>query len=188
MRVSPHKFLAALLAACPAVVFVRCPAGSNDPPAAADGTARSNALAEAVDLRNLARAQLAREAAAGRRPLLEAAALYRELNRLTPRAAPPRFVAPRDPLADLPLETEEALLCRQVVLYADAIFREEGRDQEATAAVARLAAEFHAELRSHGTIRLPDPPPGEPVEELLRQARARLAEQQRGRSPRPGQP
>jgi hypothetical protein len=186
MRVSPHKFLAVLLAACPAVVFVRCPAGPDEPPAVAEGAARSNELAEAVDLRSLAREQLALEAAAGRRTLLEAAALYRELNRLPPRAALPWYVAPRDPLADLPLETEEALLCRQVVLYAGATLRDEGRDREAEAAVARLAAAFFAELRSRGTIRLPDPPPGEPVEELLRQARARLAEQQRGRGPRPG--
>jgi hypothetical protein len=186
MRVSPHRFLAALLAACPAVVFVRCPAGPDESPAAAEGAARSNAPAEAVDLRNLARAQLAREAAAGRRTLLAAAALYRELNRRPPQAAPPRLVDPHGPLADLPLGTEEALLCRQVIIYADTALRGEGRDREAAAAVARLAAAFFAELRARGTIRLPAPPPGEPVEELLRQARARLAEQQRGQSPRPG--
>ena len=186
MRVSPHKFLAVLLAACPVVVFVRCPAEPDEPVAAAEGAARPNEPAEAVDLRNLARARLAREAAAGRRPLRVAAALYRELNRLPPPAAPPRLVGPHGPLADLPLETEEALLCRQVVIYAGAVLREEGCDREAEAAEARLAAEFDAELRARGELRLPDPLPGEPVEDLLRQARARLAEQQCGRSPRPG--
>jgi hypothetical protein len=137
-----------------------------------------------VDVRSVARAQLAREAADGRRTLLEAAALYRELNRLPPPTAAPRYVDPRGPLARLPLETEEALLCRQVVIYADSALREEGRDREAQAAVARLEAEFFAELRAHGTIRLPDPPPPEPVEEVLRQARARAVEHQRGRSSR----
>ena len=64
--------------------------------------------------------------------------------------------------------------------------RDEGRGREAEPVVARLEADLFAELRAHGTIRLPDPPPAEPVEELLRQAHARLAEQ-RGRGPRPGQ-
>jgi hypothetical protein len=185
MRVSPHKFLAVLLAACPAVVFVRCPSGPDGPPGAGSGeAARPGEQFEAVDVRSAARAQLAREAAAGQRTLLEAAALYRELNRLPPTTAAPRYVDPRDPLADLPLATEEALLCRQVILYADTVLREERRDREAEAAVARLEAEFFAELRAHGSIRLPAPPPGEPVEELLRQARARAVEQQRGRSAR----
>src|SRR5262249_53271402 len=60
MRVSPHKALAVLLAACPAVVFVRCPAEPNGPPGAGSGeAAQPNEVAEAVDVRSVARAQLA---------------------------------------------------------------------------------------------------------------------------------
>jgi hypothetical protein len=188
MRVSPHKFLAVLLAACPAVVFLRCPTGPDEPPGTGSGKAvQPGEQFEAVDVRSLARTRLALEAATGRRSLLEAAALYRQLNRLPPRASPPRFVDRGDPRADLPLGSEEALLCRQVVIYADAALREERRDREAEAAVTRLGAEFYAELRARGTVRLPEPATLGPIHELLEQARARLAEQQRGgRDPRPG--
>jgi hypothetical protein len=62
-------------------------------------------------------------------------------------------------------------------MYAHAALRDEGPER-AAAAVARLEAEFFAELRARGAVRLPDPPPGA-VEELLRQARAWIAQCER---------
>jgi hypothetical protein len=63
--------------------------------------------------------------------------------------------------------TDEERLCRQVVGWADWLLQWE--DPPARVAVVdRLEAEYRAERRRHGAIRLPDPAALEPVEELWR--------------------
>jgi hypothetical protein len=83
------------------------------------------------------------------------------------------------------MDTEAGWLCRQVAEHVHGALREE--PEQAAAVVARLEAEFFAELRAHGAIRLPDPVSLELVEELLRQARARLAEHE-PKAAHPGAP
>jgi hypothetical protein len=56
------------------------------------------------------------------------------------------------------------------------------------AAEARLVAEFDAALRAHGAIVLPDPSTLEPAEDLIRQARAWIAEQDERRAAQTAQP
>jgi hypothetical protein len=179
MRVSPHKVLAVALVVALPVAFCRRPPEPDPATQPVIGEAVGESGPEVVGLRALAKGLLARAAAAGRRSLFEAAALFRELDRLPPASAAP---AGLDPALRIPVDTEAGRLCRQVVAAVRAELGDE--PDRAEAAVARLEAEFFAELRARGSIRLPDPPPGEPVEELLRQARARAVEHQRGRSPR----
>jgi WD40 repeat protein len=152
-----------------------------DPSPAAEG-ALVEQRSQAVTLRTLAKDLIAREVAAGRRPLLEAAALFGALNRLPPaqRACPP--VEPTDPYLGIPAGSEEEWLCRQVVLYVRAEARQSGPPGRAETAVARLEAEFRAELHARGAIRLPDAPPLEP---LLARARQALAEVRAGVRPKP---
>jgi hypothetical protein len=185
MRVSPRKFLAVALAVALPVAFCRQPPGPDEllPPGGAEPPA-----AEWPDLLagHCARALLARDAAAGRRTLAEAAALFRELNRRPPTTVPPAYADPNGPPLTIPRDTEEARLCRQVILSAYYALRSVAPGR-ADAAVARLEAEFFAERRAHGAVRLPDPATLEPVEELLQQARAWVAEQER-RAARTGPP
>jgi hypothetical protein len=183
MRAAPRRFLAVALVVALPVAFCRRPPEPDPATQPVIGEAVGEAVPEVVGLRALAKGLLARAAAAGRRSLLEAASLFRELDRLPPEPAPP---AGFDPTLRIPADTEAGRLCRQVVAAVRAELGDE--PERAAAAVARLEAEFFAELRARGSIRLPDPSPGEPVEELLRQARARLAEQQNGRGPQPSQP
>jgi hypothetical protein len=133
-----------------------------------------------------AKDQLARDAAAGRRSLVEAAALFRALDDRRPAAPAPPCADPTDLPLRVPADTAAGRYCRQVVLYAHAILKNEAPGL-AAAAVARLEAEFGAGVRVHGAIRLPDAAAVEPVEELLRQARAAVAERER-RAARPGPP
>jgi hypothetical protein len=183
MRRTPAKLLAV-----PSVVLVtallvcRWPEpGGPPPPAEADPEAAAP-VPDIVPLRLRAKDALSREVAAGRRSLVEAAALFRELNRLPPEPTKPSRV---DPFLTIPADTEEGWLCRQVVEHVRVALHRE--PERAAAAVARLEAEFFAELQAHGTIRLPDPAALEPVHDLLERARARLAEKQRGgRASRPG--
>jgi hypothetical protein len=177
MRASPRKFLAVALAVALPVAYCRHPSKPDAP--SPPGEAAPPA-AEGPDLLagHRARARLARDAAAGRRTLAEAAALFRELNRRPPEVMAPAQAVPGDPPLTIPLDTEEGRLCRQVIVHAYHALHEEAPGR-ADAAVARLEAEFFAERRAHGTIRLPDPATLEPVEELLQQARAWIAEHER---------
>jgi hypothetical protein len=77
-----------------------------------------------------------------------------------------------------PVRTDDERLCRQVVEWVESLLRKES-EKLAEAAVARLNAEYREELRTRGTIRLPDPSSLESVEEILKRARASLSEQQR---------
>jgi hypothetical protein len=126
---------------------------------------------EAVILRILAKQHLTREVAAGRQPLLESAALFRELNRLPPALHP----ADHPSLAG---HSEEELLCRQVIAYVAA--RDgDWPESAAEAAVARLEAELLEELRRHGGVQLPDPAGLPWATDLLEQARATMTEAER---------
>jgi hypothetical protein len=133
-----------------------------------------NAVPDVVPPRVVAKGLLARDAAAGRRSLFEAAALFRELDRLPPEPDPPPGF---DPTLRIPADTEEGRQCRQVVA---AVRAELGAEPDrAAAAVARLEAEFFAELRAAGAVRLPAGADLESADDLLRRARewaaARLA-------------
>jgi hypothetical protein len=127
-------------------------------------------------LRLLAKGRLTREVAAGRRPLLEAAALFRALDRRPPAPADPAGM----PAGSAGVLTAEARWCRQVLTWVAAL---PGPAAPAEAVVARLEAEFAA-LRRRGPIRLPDPSRLESADSLLDHARAEVAA---GLAPRPGQ-
>jgi hypothetical protein len=169
-------FLAVALVVALPVVYCRHPAGPDDLPPG-EAAPPAPAWPDVPDAL-VARSLLARDAAAGRRTLLEAAALFRELNRRPPVVMPPAYADPNGPPLTIPLDTEEARLCRQVILHAYYALRSVAPGR-ADAAVARLEAEFFAERRAHGAIRLPDPASLEPVEELLQQARAWIAQLER---------
>jgi hypothetical protein len=181
MRVSPRKFLAVALVIALPVAFCRRTPGPDGPPEPPSPELAAPAP-ETVPLRLVVKGQLAREVADGRRSLVEAAALFRALNRRPPaRGQPPEIVTH----VHIPMDTEAGWLCRQVAEHVGVALHEE--PERAAAAVARLEAEFVAELRAHGAIRLPDPATLEPVEELLAQARAWVAAQER-RAARTGPP
>ena len=130
-------------------------------------------------MRILAKDLVAGEVAAGRRSLFEAAALFGALNRLPPEAMPLSLTDSKAGGPRLPARTDEARLCRQVIVWVPAVLKGWPAD-EAKSVTARLEREFWEELRERGVIRLPDPHSLEPVEVLL--ARARGAwELRRGR-------
>jgi hypothetical protein len=180
MRVSPRKFLAVAIAVALPVAYCRRPPRPDTPAKPPVPEVLAAPLPETALLRPIAKALLARAVADGRRSLGAAAALFRELNRRPPaRGQPPEIVTH----VHIPMDTEAGWLCRQVAEHVSVALREE--PERAAAVVTRLEAEFFAELRAHGAIRLPDPAALEPVEELLQQARAWIAEQEQrtGRGP-----
>jgi hypothetical protein len=124
---------------------------------------------EVITLRSIAKQHIAREAAAGARPLVQAATLFRALNRHPPAVIPvsPIFL-------DGP--SDEERLCRQVMRYVTNL---QVDWPEAVAAAARLEAELQEELRRHGAVQLPDPTGLPSAEDLLEQARATMTEAER---------
>jgi len=173
MRSLPYKFLAVALAIALPVAFCRRAPGPDQPPEP-PGPEMAAPAADTVALRIVAKDQLAREVADGRRSLWVAAALFGELNRLPPEPDRPAWI---NSSVSIPADTAEGALCRQVIERVDTALHLE--PDRAAAAVARLEAEFFAELRTRGAIRLPDPLSLESVEEILKRARASLSEQQR---------
>ena len=164
-----------------AVAVVCCPRTPD--PAEVTPPAETEALAEGVPeaavLRVNAKKLIAREVAAGRRSLVEAAALFGALNRLPPRSTDlARQDLHHDWALRVPARTEEERLCRQVVEWVDGLRRSESPESVA-ATVARLTAEFREELRRHGAIRLPDPSSLPSAKELLDQARKAMTEVER---------
>jgi hypothetical protein len=155
MRVWPHKFLAVVLAVALAVAlpvaFCRRPPEPDPAAEPVIGEAVGDPAPEVVALRVVAKGLLAR-AAAGRRSLVDAAGLFRELDRLPPAPAPPTGF---DPTLRIPADTDEGRLCRQVVAVGRAELAAD--PDRAAEAVARLEEEFLQALRQRGAVRLPDP-------------------------------
>jgi hypothetical protein len=177
MTVSPHKVLVVVLVVALPVAFGRRPTGPDELPSAGAGMPPAADWPDRLAV-IVARERVARDAAAGRRPLREAAALFRELNRRPTGTAAPDHPDPDGPPLAIPLDTEEGRLCLQVVQCAYFALRDESLGRAAEAA-ARLEAEYCAERRARGAVRLPDPASLEPVERLLEQARAWVAEHER---------
>jgi hypothetical protein len=176
MRSLPSKFLAVALTVSLTVAFYR-PAPEPDAPATAPGPEVA-AAADFVRLRSVAKEQIAREVAGSRRSLVSAAALFRELNRLEP-PAPELAFSDGYPSSFRPrARTDEERLCRQVVNWVANLVRRELPEQADTVATC-LEAEFLAERRAQGAIRLPDSSSLESVEELLKRTEALLTKQQR---------
>jgi hypothetical protein len=164
MNVSPRPGTVLALAGAAAIAFaLRLPTPDYGP------VPESAAVAEEWygprEVRILAKHVVAREAAAGTRSLVEAAALFRELDRLPPAAPDPSSVPPYRGW-----RSEEERLCRQVMAFARQVLHDDppARDR----AEARLAGQLQEELRNPGAIRRPDPAELEPLAELLERARA----------------
>jgi hypothetical protein len=129
-------------------------------------------------LRILAKQLVAADAAAGRRSLVEAAALFAALDDL-----PPAVVVVDDPwhagqvLPHLPGRTAAERRCVQVMAYALGLDYGEP-SWSARAAVVRLEAEYRRELANPAPLQLPGPVSRATVEDILAQVRA-------GAKPRP---
>jgi len=126
---------------------------------------------EMMMLRPFAKRRIAREAAAGTRPLLHAAALFRELN-----LQPPVVAGPNHP--SLPGRTEDERFCWQVIAYV-AEPEDDWPAPVAAAAAAWLEEGLREELHRHGTVRLPDRADLPPVLQVLEQVRATMTEAER---------
>ena len=186
MKVAPHRFLTVVIVIAVPVAFCRRapePGQVLEPPSPAVVASSDTAI-----LRLVAKRLIAREAADGRRSLVEAAALFGALNRLPPEPtlAPPPLA---HPLTQLPGRTDEELLCQHVIASAGAVLHDESPG-EVEEAVARLEAEFWEELHRHGALRLPDPSGLPSAHELLEQARKAMtpAERKALFGGRPGAP
>jgi hypothetical protein len=110
--------------------------------------------------------RLAREVAAGQRPLAEAAALFAALNRVPPAVPVPDPVYLNDTIP-LPTRTPAEKACWQVASWVNGLDAHRRRGQPP--ATERLAAEVERMIRDHGAVRLPEVPEGA-VEGLLREA------------------
>ena len=153
-------FLAALAAGCLAVAVAR-PTATPTPlglPAGADQEAeRSRRLDD--QMRVICRCieekeRLAREVAAGRLGLVEAAARYRDLATEDPVITPDIF------RRAYPGGSDEERYCRQVIVFVQEAVRE--RPGGDLAVVGRLEAELD-DLLGRGDFRLPAPAPATPA-------------------------
>lgn len=130
-------------------------------------------LPEILTLRIDAKDRIAKQVIAGQLSLIQAAALFGALNRLSPQSVePPRSDLHASRLG-FPAHTDDERLCQQVVLWVDAELAEATDVREAT--LLRLKAEFQEELRKEGRVRLPDPLTLVSVQELLGRAQSELA-------------
>jgi hypothetical protein len=178
MKRWPSLLLASVLTGALVVVFcphVPDPAEGITPP---ETEALAEGFPETVVLRVAAKRQIAREVAAGRRSLVEAAALFGALNRLPPETARLSLSDAYPSPLSAPAQTEDERLCRQVIEWVDYMLRTES-DERAAAGVARLNEEFQENLRRHGTVRLPDPSALPPAQEILAWVRGALTEAER---------
>jgi len=152
MKVQSRRLFLFTLAGPLAVVLAWRPGAPDEPAPAPADAAPGDRWPATTPLRILAKRQITREVIAGRRPLAEAAALFRELNRVPPDVS--RFDiftgAPIDPSS-----SAEERLCRQVVAWVGSVMHHEpvpGRE----AVLARLEAELREMLGQPGGVRLPD--------------------------------
>jgi hypothetical protein len=176
MNSSRAKFLVALAAGLAAGALLHRPPEPVEPVVPPRAAARADGWPAAVVLRAIAKDQLARDVAAGRRSLPEAAALFRELNRLPPVPTDSADLSEADLSMPIPGRTDEERYCQRVVTHVQAALHHD--PDRAAAVVARLAAEFREELDRHGAIGLPDPAALEPVQGLLQRAGESLTEAQ----------
>src|SRR5262245_26355394 len=102
-------------------------------------------------LRSIAKQQIAEEVAAGRRTVWEAAALFRDLNRVPPQPHRSLLV---DACSRIPADTDEGWECRGVIAHVRVVLHPDTARADAVA--ARLEADVLADLRARGAIRLPD--------------------------------
>ncbi len=159
MSLPPRRYVALAFVAAAGLVFALRPRPPDpDDPPIADPTEQ---LSEIVHLRIHAKARIVREVIDGRRALLEAAALFRELDRLPPAEEVQIGWIP----VPLPISTrtEEERYCRSVAVWVWTWITnartpgDDSADERAAAAVARLVAEFENERGRCGAIRLPNP-------------------------------
>jgi hypothetical protein len=122
----------------------------------------------AAALRSIAKKRIADDVAAGRRTLVEAAALFGALNRLPPTALDPSIGDAQYSQMPAPARTDEERLCRQVITWVENILLREAPDR-AEPVVTRLREEYAAALCG-GPIRLPAPATLEAVGDLLARA------------------
>jgi hypothetical protein len=117
-----------------------------------------------------ARNRLARDVAAGRRSLRQAAGLVRDLRRRYP-GMPRLSLEARDWSRHLPAGTEEERLYLEVIWCVRVVDGDPPDAARLEAVTARLEGEFWEARCAHGAIELPEVPPAA-VEALLEQARA----------------
>jgi hypothetical protein len=124
--------------------------------------------AEVLVLRIRAKNRIVEDLVHCRRSLVEAAALFRELDRVPPQA---KYLAilVHDPPLRLASPTEAEQYCNAVITYARNSLRVNQPDQ-AEAVTGRLVAEFWAERCERGEVRLPEATAPEQVRELLGRA------------------
>src|SRR5262245_31685215 len=99
---------------------------------AADAT--ETTLPEVMALRPLAKAIRARDVAAGRRSLAEAAALFGALDRLPPEPTKSH----QFPAGAAPAAAEEQLLCQQVIIWVEYLLQADRSPDQVRAVIAPL--------------------------------------------------
>jgi hypothetical protein len=177
MKITPQKCLIGLVVI--ALLLVFWPARSEWERGQSAAVTMMKAVPDTIVLRIHAKLQIAHEVADGRRSLVEAAALFRELNRLPPEAPELTLGDWEQSVLRAPVSSDEDRLWRQVVECVDLVLRKEVSSECAEEVMARLEAEFRAAPRRHGVIRLPDASTLTPVRELMDAARARRAAYER---------
>jgi hypothetical protein len=145
---------------------------SPDPASAsADRDDSHAATIKRIQLRIRAKEQLVEDLAAGKRTLLQTAALFRELDRIPPAVSRP------DPVIDPPIRlenpTEDEWQCLWVLAYTRTLLQVTHPDREVSV-TDRLVKEFEVERRDRGTVRLPDPQPLGSVSAILARSREDL--------------
>lgn len=166
---------AALMAA--GVVLIKRPTGE---PAESAGpepvdTQVAQPWSESMQLSPFARAMLIQDVIDGRRTLLQAATLFRELHLRNGQ----RWDRPWVVLAGfrLPRGTPGERLCQQIEAWVRGAL--ENDPERCEAVLSRLEKELRDAPREHGEICLPDPAGLQSVEQLLADARESLTELQR---------
>jgi hypothetical protein len=170
MKVTPQKCLIGLVAIALLLTFGQ--RSSESEPGQSAVVTLIDVTRDTVVMRMDAKRQIALDVAAGRRSLVEAAALFRELNRLPPAAADLTVGDREEFVLHAAVHNDEERLCRQVVEWVYWTLLKHVSAESAEEAVARLEAEFRAAPRADGVIRLPDPSALTPLQNLLDPARA----------------
>jgi hypothetical protein len=132
---------------------------------------------EAMQLSSYARNLLIEEVIDGRRSLVSAATLFRELDLRNGQVWDRPWIRLAEGTCRLPGRTPAERLCRQVeIRLRETLGQDPGRRD---AVLARLEGEFRDAHRVDGDICLPGPETLESVEHLLARARASMTDRQR---------